>query len=115
MRLRGRRFEVDRNEGKLLGVCAGIANHSGVDVTLVRAAVVLLALVGSLTWTAVAYAVVALIGHRRRDPAPHLASLAASPEEARDRMRTLDLRMQAIETHVTSSNSRLAREIEDLR
>jgi hypothetical protein len=30
-------------------------------------------------------------------------------------MRSLDLRMQAIETYVTSSNSKLAREIEELR
>jgi hypothetical protein len=30
-------------------------------------------------------------------------------------MRDLDARMQAIETHVTSSNTALAREIEELR
>jgi hypothetical protein len=30
-------------------------------------------------------------------------------------MRNIDLRMQAIETYVTSSNSSLAREIEELR
>ena len=38
-----------------------------------------------------------------------------SREESRERMRNLDLRMQAIETYVTSSNSQLAREIEELR
>ena len=40
---------------------------------------------------------------------------STSAEEQRQRMRNIDLRMQAIETHVTSSNSRLAREIEELR
>ena len=36
MNVRGKRFEVDRANGKLLGVCAGIANHTGVDATMVR-------------------------------------------------------------------------------
>ena len=40
---------------------------------------------------------------------------AVQREESRERMRNLDLRMQAIETYVTSSNSQLAREIEELR
>ncbi len=114
MRLRGTRFEVDRSEGKLLGVCAGIANSTGIDVTIVRIAVVLVALIGSLTWTAVAYFVAALVGHRRRHADPGYARVT-NREESRERMRSLDLRMQAIETYVTSSNSRLAREIEDLR
>ena len=42
-------------------------------------------------------------------------SRATSREESRERVRNLDLRMQAIETYVTSSNSQLAREIEELR
>ena len=33
MRRRATRFEVDRAEGKLLGVCAGLANRTGLDVT----------------------------------------------------------------------------------
>ena len=48
-------------------------------------------------------------------PQASAAALAHSREESRERMRSLDLRMQAIETYVTSSNSSLAREIEDLR
>ena len=31
------RFEVDREEGKLLGVCAGLAKATGVDATIVSA------------------------------------------------------------------------------
>ena len=38
------RFEVDRTEGKLLGVCAGLANYTGVDPTIVRLALVALTL-----------------------------------------------------------------------
>ena len=34
-------FALDRANGKLMGVCAGIARATGADVTLVRIAVVL--------------------------------------------------------------------------
>lgn len=29
-------FRLDKANGKFMGVCSGIANHFGVDVTLVR-------------------------------------------------------------------------------
>lgn len=34
-------FALDRSEGKIMGVCAGAAESSGVDVTLLRIAAVL--------------------------------------------------------------------------
>lgn len=120
MRMRGRTFEVDRDNGKLLGVCAGIAQAVNVDATFIRVGFVLAALVISVKAFIVLYLVGALVGWRRRGAGSSYASSrvsrhAASPEEARERMRSLDLRMQAMETYATSSNSRLAREIEDLR
>ena len=51
MRMRGKRFEVDRENGKLLGVCAGLANHTGIDATIFRVGSVLVALFGSFPWT----------------------------------------------------------------
>jgi phage shock protein C len=114
MSRRGSRFELDRAEGKFLGVCAGIANHTGVDATIIRIGLVLVTLMGAFPWTVIAYFVAAFVGSRRRAPA-HAHSRLAVREESRERMRNLDLRMQAIETYVTSSNSRLAREIEELR
>lgn len=114
MRVRGRRFEVDKAEGKFLGVCAGIANHSGIDATVVRIALVLVTLLGAFPWTVIAYFVAALVGQPRRGSG-YAPNRIAVREEARERMRNLDLRMQAIETYVTSSNSSLAREIEELR
>ena len=113
MRVGKARFEVDRGQGKLLGVCAGIANHVGVDVTIVRVVLVVATLMGGWPWTAVAYGVAALVGRQARHAAR--PRLALSGEESRERMRSLDLRMQAIETCAASSNSRLAREIEQLR
>lgn len=37
-------FTLDRRHGKIMGVCAGLSNRSGIDVTLIRVAVVLLTL-----------------------------------------------------------------------
>jgi phage shock protein C len=112
MRAYRRRFEVDRAEGKLLGVCAGLANSTGIDATIIRIAVVLATIAGGWPWTVILYVGAAIYGSRR---AGRPAAVAVSREESRDRIRNIDLRMQAIETYVTSSNSKLAREIEALR
>ena len=114
MSMRGKRFEVDRENGKLLGVCAGLANHTGIDATIFRIALVLTTVLGAFPWTVIAY-VAAFLAARRRSSGTAYAPARVSREEARERLRSMDLRMQAIETYVTSSNSRLAREIEDLR
>ena len=114
MKTTGRRFEVDKAQGKLLGVCAGIANHTGIDATLVRVALVLVTLMGAFPWTVIAYLIAAFAGQPGRRGRQVPARIVGR-EESRERMRHLDLRMQAVETYVTSSNSRLAREIEDLR
>ncbi len=37
-------FTLDRRNGKIMGVCAGIANRTGIEVTLLRVALVLLTL-----------------------------------------------------------------------
>ena len=113
MTIRNRRFERDRDNKMLVGVCAGLARSSGIDVTIIRVALVLSALGLSFFWTAILYLAAAFVGRPRRDGASEWA--IAHREEARDRMRSLDLRMQAIETYATSANSRLAREIDELR
>lgn len=41
-----RRFSLDRRNGKLMGVCAGIGRHFGIDTTLVRVGFVLGTLLG---------------------------------------------------------------------
>lgn len=109
-----RRFVVDKQNGKFLGVCAGIANHTGIDATIIRIGLVVVTLMGAFPWTVIAYVIAAYLGRTGRT-ARYVYSRPAIREESRERMRNLDLRMQAIETYVTSSNSRLAREIEELR
>jgi len=114
MNMRGNRFETDKENGKLLGVCAGIANATGIDATIIRIGFVVATILGGFPWTLIAYGVAAMIGKPRGHSGYSLAR-STSAEEHQQRMRNIDLRMQAIETYVTSSNSSLAREIEELR
>ena len=112
MNMGDKRFVVDRANGKLAGVCAGIANRTGVDATVIRIALVAVTILGAFPWTLIAYAIAAWLGQPRRD---RVYTPIRGREQSGERMRDLDLRMQAIETYVTSSNSKLAREIEELR
>jgi phage shock protein C len=114
MNIRGNRFEVDRTNGKLLGVCAGIANATGVDVTLVRVGVVIVTIMTHVWVGLLAYGVAFLIGNAGRGAGRTLAREEAR-DDVRERLRSHDLRMQAVETYTASANSKLAREIEELR
>lgn len=38
------RYALDKDNGKLMGVCAGLARSSGVDVTIMRLLTIMLAL-----------------------------------------------------------------------
>ncbi|MBX3561423.1 MAG: PspC domain-containing protein [Sphingomonas sp.] len=114
MSMRGVKFELDRDEGKLLGVCAGIARTTGVDATVVRIGVVLIALFASFTVALVAYCGLAAYGHFQ-GRGGNRERIGARDEASPDRLRRDELRLRAIETCSASANSRLAREIEDLR
>ena len=116
--LRGKPFYLDKRNGKVMGVCAGIANHFGWDATLVRIGVVLVTVFGAFPWTLVAYGAVAWIAK----PQPsglygmdELPPVRGSAREAREAMRDIDRRMAEVESFVTAPNTSLAREIEGLR
>ena len=126
MSARHTKFYLDKKNGKFLGVCAGIADYTGVDVTLVRIGAVLLAVLGQGIGI-IAYFVVGWIAPKKprelRDETPEQtkfwqgvrASPARTVRDVRSRFRDIDRRLGEVETYVTSSNSRLAREIEQLR
>ena len=114
----GKTFYLDREGGKLMGVCAGIANYTGWDANLIRIGLVLVTLAGAFPWTLIAYGVAAWVGKPR--PAglggyDEIRPIRSSAREARDSMRDLDRRMAEVESFVTNSNDRLAREIDSLR
>lgn len=117
MRTHRKTFRLNKSEGKMMGVCAGLSDHFDIDVTLVRVAMVL-ALITTFPIAGFAYLVAALIadsaGARRNfEDAPRLSG--ASVEATRERMRDFDARMQAVESYTLSNDSVLAREIEALR
>lgn len=121
MRTHRGKFRINRAEGKFFGVCAGIADHFEVDVTLIRVGMAL-SIIMTFPIMLFGYFLLAMIAgsdggrggvRREQAAAPRLSD--ASVEATRQRMRDLDQRMAAIETYVTSSNSQLAREIDELR
>jgi len=116
--LRGRTFYLDKKNGKVMGVCAGIASHFGWDPTFVRIGVVLLTLFGCFPWTLVAYGAMALIAKPQPASlygAEDRPSVRSSAREAREAMRDIDRRMAEIDSFVATPNNSLAREIESLR
>lgn len=113
--MKGRNFRVDRKNGKLLGLCAGIANATGIDATFVRVAVVLAVVLGS-PWFIAAYFAAALYLRHRETRGMAAGSDAAMIREWREgRSATLNRRIDAIEHEAMSRESRLARDIEALR
>ncbi|HTU10100.1 MAG TPA: PspC domain-containing protein [Allosphingosinicella sp.] len=125
MNLGGRTFEVDKANAKVAGVCAGLGEMTGVDANVVRIGFVLAAIFGSVFAMLIVYGVLAAVGtpggagKRRglaRSRGRSQARRREEPEPALDeRLRAHERRMKEIDTFVAGSNSRLAREIEELR
>ena len=111
-------FYLDKANGKVFGVCAGIANHMNWDPTFVRVAMALLIL-ATFPWALIGYGAAAMIGKKRPAPGPGEAALdrplRTSTYEMNRSMRDIDRRMAEVETYVTAQNTPLAREIESLR
>jgi phage shock protein C len=120
------KFYLDKQNAKWSGVCAGIADYTGIDTVWVRVGAVILTLAGGFPWTLIAYFMVAWMATAKP------AGLYDSPEEAkfwqgvrsnpsrstaevRSTFRDIDRRLAEIEMHYTSRNTRLADEIDSLR
>jgi phage shock protein C len=120
------RFYLDKQHKKWAGVCAGIADYTGIDVTVVRISFVALTFLSG-PWTFLAYFLTAWMAPKKplalyeQDPDEQKfwQGVRANPRrtarDVRSRFRDIDRRLADVETYVTSSNSRLAREIEQLR
>jgi phage shock protein C len=121
------RFYLDKQNSKWSGVCAGIADYTGMDVTLVRIGLVFLTILGGFPWTLIAYWIAAWMAPRKpielyeqnAEDKKFWQGVRANPRrtarDVRSRFRDIDRRLADVETYVTSSNTRLAREIEQLR
>ncbi|RYG94949.1 MAG: PspC domain-containing protein [Alphaproteobacteria bacterium] len=60
MSARSNSFRLNKSEGKIMGVCAGLADYSGIDLMLIRVLTVLLTLCGVGT-TIILYLLVGLL------------------------------------------------------
>jgi phage shock protein C len=120
------RFYRDKRNGKIMGVCAGIADYTGFDVNLVRVcflATVFMSggsvlpfyfIAGFVTPTKPRELELADTEERRFWQGVR-ASPARTAKDIRSRLREIDRRLADIESYVTTENRSLAREIEQLR
>ena len=121
------KFYLDRENRKWSGVCAGIADYTGIDVTMVRIGAIVLTCIGGFPWTLFAYWAAAWMApvkpaefiETTKEDAKFWQGVRAHPgrsvRDVRSRFRDLDRRLADIETYVTSSDTRLSQEIEKLR
>jgi len=65
MSVRSNAFRLNKSEGKIMGVCAGLADYSGIDLMLIRVLTVLLTLCG-VGSTVILYLLVGLIAPSNR-------------------------------------------------
>ena len=120
------KFYLDKKNGKVMGVCAGIADYTGFDVTIVRIMMVAAILLGGGSLIPV-YFIAGWIADDQprelaietREDQKFWQGVRQSPARtARDigsRMRDIDRRLADIESYVTTENRSLANEIERLR
>ncbi|KQN28183.1 MULTISPECIES: envelope stress response membrane protein PspC [unclassified Sphingomonas] len=119
-------FYLDKQNAKFKGVCSGIADYTGVDITLVRVAMVVLAFATS-GWVILGYFATAWLAPKKPtglydtpDDAKFWQGVRSNPKrstaEVRSKFRDIDRRLADIETHYTSrSSNSLAAEIDSLR
>ncbi len=120
------RFYRNKRDGKVMGLCAGIADYTGLDVTLVRIMLVAAILIGGGALLPVYFIAGWIADDQPREIATDdkderqfwqgvRASPSQSARDIRGRMREIDRRLADIEIYVTTENRSLANEIEQLR
>lgn len=119
------RLYKDKSNAKLMGVCAGIADYTGVDALWVRLGAVFL--IFALSGMIIPFYFLAGLLLNKKPEAlytdqaeqKYWQSVRQSPKrtarEIRSRMRDIDRRLADVETFYVSSNPRLNAEIERLR
>jgi len=117
----------DKQNAKLMGVCAGIADYTGVNVFWIRLGFILAIFTGVLSPIVLPlYFLAGLLlnkkpAHLYGDPQEekYWQGVRQSPKrtarEIRARFRDVDRRLAEVEHHYVSTNPRLSAEIERLR
>ena len=124
MEPRRTKYYLNKRDGKFLGVCAGLADYTGVDTLWIRLGVVILTL--SFGWPLLAYFTIGFLAPTKpvglydsADEERFWQGVRANPSrsarDVRASFRDLDRRLADVELFYTSRNSQLADEIEALR
>jgi len=120
------KFYLDKQNARWSGVCAGIADYTGVDVTVIRMGFVL-GTVFSGGGLVAAYFIIGWMAPKKptslyehsKEEKKFWQGVRANPRrmtrDVRSRFRDIDRRLADVEAYVTSADHRLAREIEQLR
>ncbi len=126
MSVRRTRFYLDKRNKRLMGVCSGIADYFGWEASWIRIGFVLATIFG-VGFLPFVYLAIGLIADSKPsmlyDESPEdrrfWRNVRVAPQRTvRDvhaSLRASDRRLRDIEAYVTSSNSRLANEIDRLR
>jgi len=120
------RFYRDKRNGKVMGICAGIADYTGFDVTLVRICMIAAFFLSSGSIAPIYFIAGWITPNKPRELELAdseqqrfwqgvRASPARTARDIRSRFRDIDRRLADIESYVTTENRSLAREIEQLR
>ena len=120
------KFYLDQQDGKWKGVCAGIADYTGVEVLWVRLGVAAMTVIAQQWWIVLAYFIIAWVAEAKPnglydtpEDAKFWQGMRSNPKrstaEVRSKFRDIDRRLADIELHYTSRNTRLAEEIDSLR
>lgn len=124
MEPRRTKYYLDKKNGKMMGVCSGLADYTGVDALWIRLGVVILTI--SFGWPLIAYFVIGWLAQSKPtglyDNVEEekfwqgvRANPARSARDVRASFRDLDRRLADVELFYTSRNTQLADEIEALR
>jgi phage shock protein C len=116
----------DKQNAKLMGVCAGIADYTGINVSWVRLAMVLSVFTPLSGVTLPLYFIAGLLLNKKpahlyvdEQEQRYWQRVRQSPQrtarEIRARFRDVDRRLAEVESFYVTSNPRLSAEIERLR
>jgi phage shock protein C len=120
------RFYRDKRNGKLMGICSGIADYTGFDVNLVRICMVAALFLSSGSIIPIYFVAGFVTPVKPRslersdsEDQQFWQGVRQSPtrtaRDIRSRFKDIDRRLADIESYVTTENRSLAREIEQLR
>ena len=115
----------DKQNAKLMGVCAGIADYTGVNSLWVRLGAIAMVFLSSGMIIPLYFLAGLLLNkkpaelYRDMEEQQYWQRVRQSPKrtarEIRSRMKDVDRRLSEVETYYVTSNPRLSAEIERLR